>query len=103
VTRPGIKAAVVAISAAMMVLVGCAKKPEGKRYELEGRVFASGSAEEIRKAADHFGMSYNAKDGQIVHNLRTVLISGDGKIVKVYSGNRWTAAEVAGDYVAACQ
>ncbi|HZD31908.1 MAG TPA: SCO family protein, partial [Candidatus Angelobacter sp.] len=29
--------------------------------------FASGSADEIRKAADYFGMSYNTKDGQIVH------------------------------------
>ena len=65
--------------------------------------FATGSPEEIRKAADYFGMSYNTKDGQIVHNLRTVLIGADGKIVKVYSGNRWTPADVARDYVEACQ
>ena len=65
--------------------------------------FASGSPEEVRKAADFFGMSYNSKDGQIVHNLRTVLIGADGKIVKVYSGNRWTPAEVARDYAAICQ
>lgn len=63
--------------------------------------FATASPEEVRKAADFFGMSYNTKDGQIVHNLRTVLIGADGKIVKVYSGNRWTADEVAHDYVAA--
>jgi protein SCO1/2 len=63
--------------------------------------FASGSPEEVRKAADFFGLSYNSKDGQIVHNLRTVLIGADGKIVKVYSGNQWTPAEVSRDYAAA--
>jgi len=31
--------------------------------------FASGSPEEVRKAADFFGFSYNPKDGQIVHTL----------------------------------
>lgn len=63
--------------------------------------FATGSPEEIRKAADFFGMSYNTKDGQIVHNLRTVLIGADGRIVKLYSGNRWTPDEVARDFAAA--
>jgi protein SCO1 len=62
--------------------------------------FATGSPEEVRKAADFFGMSYNSKDGQIIHNLRTVLIGADGRIVKVYSGNRWTPADVARDYAA---
>ena len=63
--------------------------------------FASGSAKDVRKAADFFGMSYNEKDGQIVHNLRTVLIGADGRVVKVYSGNQWTPADVARDYEAA--
>ncbi len=63
--------------------------------------FATGSPQEVRNAADFFGMSYNEKEGQIVHNLRTVLIGADGKVVKVYSGNRWTPAEVAREYAAA--
>jgi protein SCO1/2 len=63
--------------------------------------FVSGSPEEVRKAADFFGLAYNSKDGQIVHNLRTVLIGADGKIVKVYTGNQWAPGEVAGDYIAA--
>ena len=26
----------------------------------------------------------------ITHNLRTVLVGADGKIVRIYSGNEWT-------------
>ena len=65
--------------------------------------FASGSPEEVRKAADFFGLSYNQKEGQIVHTLQTVLIGSDGKIAKVYAGNQWKPADVAEDYVAAVQ
>jgi protein SCO1 len=79
----------------------------GERYV--GRVdphfahwqFASGSPEEVRKAADFFGLAYNPKDGQIVHGLVTVLIGKDGTVAKVYSGNDWKPEEVATDFVAA--
>jgi protein SCO1/2 len=63
--------------------------------------FASGSPEQVRQAADFFGLAYNQKDGQIVHGLRTVLIGKDGKVVKVYSGNEWKAEDVAADFIAA--
>ena len=63
--------------------------------------FASGSPEQVRKAADFFGLSYNSNDGQIVHGLQTVLIGSDGKVVKVYSGNDWKPEEVAAEIVAA--
>ena len=63
--------------------------------------FVTGSPEEVRKAADFFGLSYNQNDGQIVHTLRTVLIGADGRIAKVYSGNEWKPAEVAEDFAAA--
>lgn len=63
--------------------------------------FASGTPEQVRKAADFFGLAYNSKDGQIVHGLQTVLIGKDGKILKVYSGNDWKPDDVAADFVAA--
>jgi protein SCO1 len=63
--------------------------------------FASGSPEQVRQAADFFGLAYNQKDGQIVHGLRTVLISKDGKVAKIYSGNDWKPDAVAADFVAA--
>jgi protein SCO1/2 len=63
--------------------------------------FASGSREEVRRAADFFGLSYNEKQRQIVHTLQTVVIGGDGKIARVYAGNQWKPAEVAAEYEAA--
>ena len=79
----------------------------GERYV--GRVdpnfqhwqFASGSPEQVRKAANFFGLAYNTKDGQIVHGLSTVLIGKDGKVLKVYSGNSWKPDDVAAEIVAA--
>lgn len=79
----------------------------GERYV--GRVdpkfthwqFASGSPEQVRKAADFFGLAYNQKDGQIVHGLVTALIGKDGKVVKVYFGNDWKPEQVAADFAAA--
>jgi protein SCO1/2 len=63
--------------------------------------FVTGSIDEIRETADFFGLAYNSKAGQIVHNLRTVLIGADGKVLKVYGGNQWTPEEVVRDIVEA--
>lgn len=79
----------------------------GKRYvgdvdpNFQHWQLATGSPEQIRKAADYFGLSYNQKSGQIVHSLSTVLIGADGKVVKVYLGNDWKPADVAAAYAAA--
>jgi protein SCO1/2 len=76
----------------------------GKRYvgnvdpDFQHWQFASGSAQHVRKVADFFGLSYNLKEGQIVHRLQTVLIGADGKVAKVYPGNQWRPADVAVDY-----
>jgi protein SCO1 len=63
--------------------------------------FVTGTPQEIRRAADFFGLSYNQDQGQIVHTLRTVLVGAQGKIVKVYPGNQWKPAEAADAYIAA--
>ena len=57
--------------------------------------FATGSPDQIRRAADFFGLSYDRQRGEILHNLRTTLLDADGKVVELYSGNKWTPADVA--------
>ncbi len=57
--------------------------------------FVTGTPEEIKKAADFFGISYTKDSGQIVHSLRTALIGPDGKIVQLFPGNGWKPADVA--------
>lgn len=79
----------------------------GKRYvggldpDFQHWQFATGSPQQIKKAADFFGLSYNQKSGQIVHSLSTVLIGPDGKVVTVYLGNDWKPATVLPAYQAA--
>ena len=59
--------------------------------------FVSSSPEETRKFADFFGLSYVKDQNQIVHSLRTALISPDGKIAAIYNGNEWKPEDVIRD------
>jgi protein SCO1/2 len=59
--------------------------------------FGSGSADEVNAIAKFFGLQYEAKSDQIVHSLVTAIISPDGKIARIYSGNEWRPADVLSD------
>jgi protein SCO1/2 len=59
--------------------------------------FATGTPEEIQRAANFFGMSYRQDGDQIVHALRTAVIAPDGKLYKMYRGNEWKPAEILRD------
>ena len=82
-------------------------KQYGRRYagnidpDFQHWQFATGSPQQIRQAADYFGLSFDNQSGQIVHSLSTVLIGADGKIEQVYLGNDWKPADVAAAYTAA--
>jgi protein SCO1/2 len=59
--------------------------------------FATGKKVEVRKLADFFGLSYTVKGKNAedtVHTLRTAVISPEGKVAKVFTGNTWTVEEV---------
>lgn len=59
--------------------------------------FATGEAEEVKKVAEFFGLTYVPEKGEFVHSLKTALIAPDGKLVKLYSGNEWKPADVLAD------
>jgi len=59
--------------------------------------FATGKPDEIQRVANFFGLSYKQEGEQIVHTLRTAIISPDGKLYKMYRGNEWKPAEVLND------
>ncbi|HEV2761713.1 MAG TPA: SCO family protein [Pyrinomonadaceae bacterium] len=59
--------------------------------------FATGKPEEIRRMAEFFGLSYFEATDQIVHSLRTALITPDGRVHKIYRGNEWRPDEVVRD------
>jgi protein SCO1/2 len=59
--------------------------------------FVTGDAEEIKKIAQFFGLTYIPDKDQFVHSLQTALIAPDGKVSKLYSGNEWKPADVVTD------
>lgn len=59
--------------------------------------FASGNADEVKKAASYFGLQYHEESDQIIHTLQTAIIAPDGKLARLYRGNEWKPAEVLAD------
>ena len=71
-----------------------------ERYENETFAhweFAGGTSEQVKKIAEYFGLTYFPEKDQIIHALRTVIISPEGKIAKIYSGNDWKPEEVVAE------
>lgn len=71
---------------------GSGKTDAFKQWEL-----ATGSADEVKKVAQFFGLNFWTEKDQVIHNLRTVMISADGKVAKVYRGNEWKPEDVLKD------
>ena len=59
--------------------------------------FATGSADEVKRLAQFFGLTYIPEKNEIVHSLKTALIAPDGKLAKLYTGNEWKPADVTAD------
>ena len=71
-----------------------------ERYEKETFAhwdFATGTKDQIKGVAQFFGLRYFQGSDQIVHGLRTVIISPDGKVVKVYRDNQWKPDEIVAE------
>lgn len=63
--------------------------------------FATGSSDEVKGIAQFFGFRYyhdtaSGKD-EVMHTLRTAVISPEGKLVKLYRGNEWKPEEIIND------
>jgi len=71
-----------------------------ERYEKETFVhweFATGTGEQVRQIAQYFGLTYFPENDQIIHALRTAIVTPDGKVAKVYRGNDWKIDTVVED------
>jgi protein SCO1/2 len=70
------------------------------KADLTRWTFLTGNRDDIDQFAARFGVSVSralndARD--ITHNLRTAIISPQGTLVKVYTGNEWTPDEILAD------
>jgi protein SCO1/2 len=55
--------------------------------------FVTGKSEDIQRFAGQFGLSVMggvAPGEEIVHNLRTAIVDGDGRLTAILSGSDWT-------------
>jgi protein SCO1/2 len=67
--------------------LGKGAKPDFTVWQL-----AVAPAAEVRKIADFFGLRYEVDPDdktQFSHSLRTAVISPDGKVTKIFTGNEW--------------
>ena len=65
--------------------------------------FATGDPSDVRRFAEFFGLAYKAESGQVIHSLRTAVVTPDGRLYKLYRGNEWKPAEVLNDLKAAAE
>jgi len=75
-------------------------KAYGKTYaggRFDNWDFATGDPAEVRRLAEFFGLIYKAEGDQVIHSLRTAVITPDGKLLKIYRGNEWKPDEVLSD------
>lgn len=55
--------------------------------------FATGTKDQIKGIAQHFGLRYYSDRDEIIHGLRTVVIAPDGRVAKVFRDNSWKPEE----------
>jgi protein SCO1/2 len=68
---------------------------DGERFERWQ--FATGDPAEVRRVAEGLGLSYTGSGTQLVHSLRTAVISPDGRLYKLYRGNDWKPEQLLAD------
>ncbi len=76
---------------------GAAQTAASENEGFESWEFATGAPEEIKRAAQFFGLTYMSDSDQIVHSLRTAVVTPDGRIFTIYRGNEWRAADAVRD------
>ena len=62
---------------------------DAKRQGAAQWTFATGKPDQIAALAEFSGLWYTEQPDQVLHNLRTIVISPDGKVEEVFSGNEW--------------
>jgi protein SCO1/2 len=77
-------------------------KKHGQKLGFDPKIwtFLTGDRDEIDRFSARFGVSVGralSDQRDITHNLRTAIIDRNGNLVKTYTGNEWTPAEVMAD------
>ncbi|MGB0598432.1 MAG: SCO family protein [Rubripirellula sp.] len=57
--------------------------------------FCRTDTKSIRQIGDPLGLNFQTEKFPIEHNLRTAVFDAEGRLAEVFSGNNWTALELA--------
>lgn len=81
--------------------LGNPEKPDFTVWQL-----AVGTDKEVRAVADFFGLKYEIDENdktQFNHSLVTAVITHDGKVAKIFNGNRWSPEDLLRELSAAAK
>ena len=67
------------------------------RAEAQTWTFAAANEAAVQALGGRLGLEVKREEGRLEHNLRTVVIGRDGRIRRVFDGNRWTPQELAAE------
>jgi protein SCO1/2 len=76
---------------------GAAHTENYKDEKFERWQLATGDAAEVRRMANFFGLVYDKDGDQIVHSLRTAVITPNGRLFTIYRGGEWKPEDVLND------
>lgn len=63
--------------------------------DLENWAFLTGEKEAIETLTQHVNLIYeDAGNGDIGHNMKTLLVDAEGKVLQIYSGSGWEVDQV---------
>jgi protein SCO1/2 len=74
-----------------------AKHAESLKADPSTWRFLTGTPADVEKFGSQFGVTFlreGARDGEVVHNLRTAIIDPGGRLATVMNGSEWTPADV---------
>lgn len=71
------------------------------RYDPARWSFLTGDIMDIDALTEQFGMFFSRDGEGFSHNVRTVVVDPEGRIRKIYIGNRWTTEELVAELVKA--
>jgi protein SCO1 len=74
---------------------------EERHYDARHWSFLSGETGQIEGLADQLGEQFWREGAGLSHNLRTVVVDPGGRIRKIFSGNKWTVAQLVTEMVEA--
>jgi protein SCO1 len=65
------------------------------KADVENWRFLTGTAADVRRVCDLFGVNFVPDEGLFVHSLHTAIIGRDGKLIANLEGNEFTAQQFA--------